>query len=219
MKRYYTIDISVMTEAKLSPLEWMVLENIHFLCSNNGWCYATKKTLADHHNISTQGYHKIRARLEADGWIKNNNKNYLKTTKKWHLLNSDRLLSSVNKVDADRLLSSDETINKVDAYPIKKEIKEREEEREAFPKKLQEWIDYKKSRKDKLVEATLKSLLKQHNKDPIIFAEKVDNSIANGYQGLFLPKQQNNYESKQPEKGSLDWHAQQQKDITDAEII
>lgn len=128
MKRYYTIDVSAMNEAELSPLEWMVLENIHFLCADTGWCFATKKSLADHHGISTPGYHKIRARLEADGWIKNNSKNHLKTTKKWHKQSSDHKQSSVNKVYADHKQSSDETINKVDAYPIKKELKEREEE-------------------------------------------------------------------------------------------
>ena len=43
MKRYYTIDMDAIKHFDLSLMEWMILENIHFMCAETGWCYATKK--------------------------------------------------------------------------------------------------------------------------------------------------------------------------------
>lgn len=144
MKRYYTIDFTLMKISGLSINEWMILENIRFLENEKGWCYATKKELAKNHDLSERGFYKIRLSLIEKKWLKTNKKSHLKTTIKWteiqsikHTeLSSDTELSSVNSVPIDSELSSDQSMNSVPTYPIKKEHEEREEERSEQPKKV-----------------------------------------------------------------------------------
>lgn len=80
-----------------------------------------------------------------------------------------------------------------------------------YPQKVNEWLEYKKSRKEKLVDATIQKLVKQHDDNPQLFAEMVDHSIASGYQGLFAPRKGvGQQSSQQPEYGSIAWRMQQQ---------
>ena len=114
MKRYIAIDMTIMKSCRLSLMDWCILENINFLSSDNGWCYATKKSLASHHAITERGYQKRRADLVANGWLKTNSKGHLKTTKKWYEQSSDHEQSSHEQ-------SSDDTMNKVPPLPIKED--------------------------------------------------------------------------------------------------
>lgn len=131
MKRYYAIDTEALKYSGLSLLEWTILENIQFLEHEKGWCYASKVSLAEHHNITERGFYKCRKNLVGNGWLKANAKNHLKVTKKWldliskkhHEQSSDHEQSSVNKVPMNHEQSSDETMNKVPTLPIKRELK------------------------------------------------------------------------------------------------
>ena len=67
---------------------------------------------------------------------------------------------------------------------------------------IQEWIDYRKSIKKPISEASIKKLYKRYEKDPNLFMLSVEYSIENGYQGLFEPKstqQTGDHRSKQKE--------------------
>ena len=188
MKRYYALDIQAMQDNDLSPIEWMILENIHFLSAENGWCFATKKSLAKHHGLGDRGYQKIRAKLSTDGWLKMNSKSHLKTTKKWFNMNANK---SSDEQIADANKSSDEGRTKVPTLPIKEELKG-DIKGDSFKKIeiIQKWCDYRKQIKKPLAKMTIQNLVADYQKDPQLFALKVDHSIQNGYQGLFAPKQQ-----------------------------
>jgi len=131
MKRYYAIDTLALAHSKLSLLEWTILENIQFLEHEKGWCYASKISLAEHHNITERGFYKCRKNLVENGWLKSNAKHHLKVTKKWidliskkhHEQSSDHEQSSVNRVPIEHEQSSDETMNKVPIASIKTELK------------------------------------------------------------------------------------------------
>ena len=133
MKRYYMIDAEALIDSELSAQEWMILENIHFLSTETGWCYASKKLLAKHHGLGERAYQKIRSKLHSSGWLKINTKGHLKTTKKWFNLQANKS-SDESNYDANK--SSDDMRTKVPTLPIKKELK-----RDNRPK-LEEIVDY-----------------------------------------------------------------------------
>jgi len=65
--------------------------------------------------------------------------------------------------------------------------KEKEKEKVEI-KPIQEWIDYRKSIKKPIAEASIEKLYKRYERDPNLFMLSVEYSIENGYQGLFEPK-------------------------------
>ncbi len=80
MKNDYAININLCRKMDISPSEMMVLENIHFLSNNTGWCFGKKKTLALHHGYSYEGFRKLCKKLESKELLKTNQKGHLKTT-------------------------------------------------------------------------------------------------------------------------------------------
>ncbi|ADV47046.1 hypothetical protein [Nitratifractor salsuginis] len=95
---------------------------------------------------------------------------------------------------------------------------------EEIPEKLQEWISYRKEIKKPIKAITVKKLLEDYKADPAGFAEKVDFSIANGYQGLFAPsKPTTSTQHGGPQKGSLGWMIENgmidEEGAADAEVI
>ncbi len=86
MKRYYTIDFTVMKEIGLNATKWMVCENIHFVqaITDSGYCEHTRARIAEHHELSLAGLKRIIGELVEDGMLKRNTKSHLKTTAKWH---------------------------------------------------------------------------------------------------------------------------------------
>ena len=80
--------------------------------------------------------------------------------------------------------------------------------KQIYPAPLREWINYRKEIKKPLKQRTIDKLLRDYELNPLAFEEKVEFSIANGYQGLFAPK---SYKAKgEPEVGSINWILQQQ---------
>lgn len=123
MKRYYTIDAQAIKENDLSVMEWLILENIQFMEYETGYCYATKKDLADHHDITYRMYRKYISRLVEKGWIKQNKKGDLKTSKKWFEMMNISMNKSSHYDDNSVNKSSHQIGTKVHTLPIKKEIK------------------------------------------------------------------------------------------------
>lgn len=79
---------------------------------------------------------------------------------------------------------------KSDKVPLDKNRKDknRKDNNPYIPFKVQEWLNYRKEIKKPLKDITIKKLIEEHNKNQDEFALKVDHSIAQGYQGLFAPK-------------------------------
>jgi hypothetical protein len=120
MKRYYSIDIDALTYNNLSMMDSTILENIHFLSTDTGWCYASKKSLCKHHNMTTQMYRRYTLKLIDNGWLKTNKKGELKTTKKYLTMGETKVSLDTT---TDRNKSFIESETKVSSLPIKKELK------------------------------------------------------------------------------------------------
>ena len=121
MKNNYAIDISLCKLMDISPSGMMVLENIHFLCANTGWCFGKKKTLSDHHGYSKEGFRRLCRRLEDKGLLKTNKKGHLKTTQKYKDFVSVK--GGQQSSPGGGQQSSPGGVNKVALASIKKELK------------------------------------------------------------------------------------------------
>ena len=90
MKRYYTIDMQVMLKFGLTISKWMLLELVHFrqAVADNGYCDDTRKELAEAINLKASTVKNLVSQLVTDGYLKRNSKNHIKTTPKWHKLQS-----------------------------------------------------------------------------------------------------------------------------------
>ncbi len=124
MKNHFSIDIKLSKKMDISPQEMMILENIHFLSANTGWCFASKKNLAIHHNITERGLFKIRERLVLKNLLRSNAKGHLKTTKKYSDFMSNLPYEQSSDYEQSSYeQSSDEPMNKVPTLPIKSVLK------------------------------------------------------------------------------------------------
>jgi len=133
MKRYYSIDLQVCHEVGLSLKEWTILENIHFVSVDNGWCTKTRKALGEHHDNNPRNMQKYIANLIEKGWLKKNTKNHVKTSSKW----AD--LQGVKNDTGGVSQSSDKGCRKVPTSTYKKEYKREKPT-------LQEIVDYIKDK-------------------------------------------------------------------------
>ena len=137
MKRYYTIDIQALRENNLSVVDSMILENIHFKSAENGWCYSSKKSLAEHHDISRQMMTRYVSKLIENKWLKKNTKHHLKVTKNY--INMVTTLVSTTSEKSDNF-SFHEVTTLVSTLPIKNE------RRESKAPTLKEIADYIKDK-------------------------------------------------------------------------
>ena len=102
MKRYYNIDMEVMHKFGLTISKWMLLELVHFrqAVAENGYCDDKREELAEAINLKGSTVKNLVSQLVAEGYLKRNNKNHIKTTPKWHKL------QSLNGKDLDSLEGS-----------------------------------------------------------------------------------------------------------------
>ena len=82
-----------------------------------------------------------------------------------------------------------------------------------------EWVQFRKEIKKKLVQTTINRQIKFLEKHKANHVEILEQSIRNGWQGLFELKQQNTFKGKQPEVGSIGYRLQQQQNVIEGEII
>ena len=85
---------------------------------------------------------------------------------------------------------------------------------------FKEWCQYKGSKFKAVSKTKAINQLVKHSKH--IQREMIDSSIANGWAGLFEPKQQTSFKGKAPQVGSLEWERQQMmgnQGVVDAELI
>lgn len=196
MKNHYTIDIKLMLKMGVSPIECMVLENIHFLSISEGWCFASKKKLATHHNITERGLFKIRARLVEQKLLKTNAKGHLKTTKKYSdFMSVDGYEQSSDYEQSSYEQSSDEPMNKVPTLPIKKELKE---DSERTLEKIAEYI------KDKNLSVDANKFFEYFEAGNWI--DSKGNKVKNWKQKLLTWDNHSKQETKKPsQKGNKLW--------------
>ena len=235
MKRYYTIDMDAIKYSGLSIMEWMILENIHFLSAEEGWCYATKKSLCDHHDISRQMYYKYTSKLIDEGWLKQNKKSHLKTTKKYLDLMKQKFQSDgkqkftshenecKQKFTSDVNKSLHGKSTKVYTPSIKRELKRENEEREPYnplkekftlPDQINkelwnEFEEHRKQIKKPLTDLARKKLVKIIMLNLDQQDDMINRSIENGWAGLFPQKIKHTYKEKEPQVGSFGWELKQ----------
>lgn len=72
-----------------------------------------------------------------------------------------------------------------------------------LPEPIREWLEYRKEIKHAITsEKTIKKLVAEYNKDPDLFVKKMEQSILNGWRGLFDLK-----EDKKPKEDSEPFYA------------
>ena len=205
-KRYYTIDFLVMKKAGLTVTQWLLLELIHYrqAITENGYCDDSREELANGLDLKAGTLKNIISQLVKSGYLKRNSKNHIKTTPKWHKLQSlngkdlDSLEGSFQNDGSKKRGHSKMTVgsfqndgkghSKMTALLYNREKEEKEEKEEILPQILKDWIEYRKQIKKPIKDITIQKLLKEYNQNPPLFEQKVNYSIANGYQGLFAPK-------------------------------
>lgn len=192
IKKSVTLDLEVLQYNDLSFAEWVLLEQIHFLSKNKGFCYAKRETIAEALKITVRGLQKMLKRLIEKGLVEREGKIGLKVTNKWFKLqelseHEQSSPSDTNKVHPKHEQSSPLNTNKVHPLTIKGEIEDSKEDIK-LPQILKDWIEYRKQIKKPIKDITIQKLLKEYNQNPTLFEQKVNHSITNGYQGLFAPK-------------------------------
>ena len=141
MKRYFSIDVAALNSSNLSYSEWCILENIHFL-SYEGWCFAKRENLADHHKMSIQNYKKILTKLVDNDWIIRDKKHNIKTSKKWHDLSSlNPEKQGYQKVDGRGIKSESLGVSKSRRLSYKERTEERGGEETASSFNFKAYMD------------------------------------------------------------------------------
>lgn len=217
MKRYIAIDLLALKEHKLTLEEWTLLENIYFMSNNEfGYCYASKETLRDIIQVSNGQIYKIITRLTDNGFlVKNKQTGFIKVTQKWLAISSG---DTLQKMENESPKNGKDTLQKMETKKdnIKRDIKKEEKinkkdfdldviEGEVFKendlpqfpinrKIFADWIEYRKEIKKPITRISAKQQIKMLCCYSAKEQEEIINtSIQNGYQGLFEPKQQKQF--------------------------
>lgn len=214
MKRYIAIDLEALKQHNLTMLEWALCENIQFLSNNEkNTCYSSKKSLAKHLGISDRHLLRMIEALVEKKLLKKTAKNGLKITKQWmEILSSngydkmsddDKMSVTKCPIESDKM--SDEGMTKCPTLPIKKEIKERKQERgDATEKKyffdehlnnlFLEYLELRKKMKLSNSQTVINRLLNKldrFQKAGLSQSEALESAITSKWKDLYPPKQQN----------------------------
>ena len=234
----------VFKDKTLTPTRKLIMLSIADNANDTGVAFPSWNTIVDRTNLSRQAVQENLKWLSNNGYLFKKNRSRKKggrSSNKYliyphenrefldeedYLLFEDLYTQSQSDVPCTQsqsgLLGSG-TQSQSGLLESEPSLKELNRHLPLYPQKVQEWLDYKKARKEKLVQATIDRIVKQHNEDPYLFAEKVDHSISNGYQGLFAPKNKSFINSREPQVGSLEWERQQmlkrENNTTDIEVI
>lgn len=90
--KFTTVQHDFRKESKLSCNEYVLLDMIYILSNNSnasisGWCYMTREKMAEEVGLTKQAIIAMIDRLIAAGFLeKEENRKYLRTTPKWHLV-------------------------------------------------------------------------------------------------------------------------------------
>jgi len=183
-----------------------------------GWCYASKELLANEIGLTKRGILKMMEKLIDLGFLERDEKTkYLRTTEAWAMVyfEGEQSTPVVNKVHSGGEQSSPRVVNKVhqngeQSSPYKySKNNNNKKDKEAdlcdlvekpfkssnFDSKWQEWLDYRKQRKlPKYVPSGLKKtfshLAQLSGGNELVAIQIIEQSMANGWQGLFNLKNQ-----------------------------
>jgi len=81
-----------------------------------------------------------------------------------------------------------------------------------------EWVQFRKEIKKKLVQTTINRQLKFLEKHKDTHVLILEQSIQNGWQGLFEYSHPKAFKISEPEVGSIEWQTQQQMEAIDVSI-
>lgn len=213
---YYSIIPAIVRYDKdLTPNAKLLYAEITSLCNMNGTCNASTEYFCKLYQVSKASIQNWLKILEDKGFIgrevvyKKGSKEILTRYIKILDYPSKKILTTPSKeIFTDNITSNkllDKNINLTDSNnitptPLKSEKENLDFIRDDFKPVYQEWLKYRKEIKKPLKETSIKAnynqLLKLANNDLETAKAIINQSIANGWQGLFELKQQNSYGKK-----------------------
>ena len=125
MKRYVAIDLVMVKQLNITLLDWVLLENIHFMQNNpTGYCYASKETLADIIGVSRKTIYRMIEKLENVFIEKEFKTGNLKVSNLWEKVASGTQYQ--NDTDCIKMTQTQyqTDTNIVSKRPLKEDIKE-----------------------------------------------------------------------------------------------
>ena len=216
--KFVQIHYDIKKKLNLTLNEYALLELVYFYSTNPqssqlGWCYASKKHLAESIDVSSRSVINLLSKLEHNGFIKKSmNGRLIKTTKKWnetkfthyeetshdgeessHKNGEESSHRTVKKVHTNNIVNNID-VNKINNKIVNKDL--------VFPfdsNKFLEtwklWKDYRKEIKKPIKgiiseQSQLQKLSKISNGDQQTAIEIINQSISNNWQGLFEIKKQ-----------------------------
>lgn len=210
--KFVTVSIEIMHDKNLSPNQKFILAEIEQLSQLNKGCYASNQHFSDLIGINKSGVSKAIGKLEELG--------YISTEIKLGSRNRERIITLLGSSSGNRGSSSgnlgsssgqeakgNKTINIQEYIKSNKKIN---------PEALQKWVDYKGSSYTKQGITLSANKLSIHTYK--IQMDMVENSIMNGYKGLFEPSSPAYTSNKEPEVGSIAWRMKQKDNEIEGEV-
>ena len=223
--KFVQIHYDIKKKLNLTLNEYALLELVYFYSTNPqssqlGWCYASKKHLADCIDVSSRSVINLLSKLENNGFIeKSMNGRLIKTTKKWNETKfthyeesshdgeesshmSEESSHKNGEESSHRTVKKVHTNNIVNKIDVNKIINNTVNNELVFPFDSNEfletwnlWKNYRQEIKKPIKgiiseQSQLQKLSKISNGDQQTAIEIINQSISNNWQGLFEIKKQ-----------------------------
>lgn len=211
--KFITVSVEIMHDKNLSPNQKFILAEIEQLCSLEHGCYASNTHFAELIGISKSGISNAINKLVDDG--------YVETIIKIGTRNRERIIRRIHS-DVDVYTQVDEGIHS-DVHGIHSDVESKENRhiniQSNIPTWVNEgawnsWVSYRAEIKKKLSPSMIKQQLKFLEERQLQHVEIIEQSIRNGWTGLFEIK--GGSKTAQNTKVAQEWVADQ--DIMDAEV-
>lgn len=216
--QFIMVSIEIMHDKNLTPNQKFILAEIHQLSMLDKGCIATNKHFSDLIGIKVQGVSNAINDLQKKGYINIDNSNTVRNNGRVITIheNVSPIHSDVSPIHSDVESKENRTKN-ITTNKTKEAI--------LLPEWLSvsawnQWVEYRKEIKKKLTPSTIKQQIKLLEKNKDSHIEIIEQSIQNGWTGLFKIKAPiNRTYNKQPEVGSIAWRMQQKTNNVDVEVI
>lgn len=218
MERYLAIPISMIKNKELTSLELFHLMEISQLAMLDKGCIASNNHFAELFDIKKQSTSRTINSLVEKGYItveiEDGSRNHNR------IITINKMLSGGKQNVTDpstKCLETKETNTKTNTINTTKEIS-------LIPSWVDvtawtNWVQHRKEIKRPLTPTTIKQQLKLLEENKFNHVEIIEQSIQNGWTGLFKIKSTPTYQAKQPEVGSIAWRMAQSVNTVDTEVI